>query len=98
MMNLKCLRNNVTICVFGIVDDVNVHIANISTVTNKIYTTLSGYELLATESFKKLHEALPFDDDKPTEQTDYRKFDISVHFDKSELNRVIGMCSRKLEF
>ena len=95
-MNLKCLRNNVTICVFGVIDDVQVHIANISTVTNQIYTTLSGYSLLATDTFKECHKALSFDEDIPTEKQEYRKFDTSVKFNKCELDQVIRMCSRTI--
>lgn len=108
MNKFKCNVNLNTVCVFAVMDDASYcHLANIDIRTNRIYTTRAGYELLATDNFKSNHFISYFDEQKCTETYDkqeefkdslFRKFDVAVNFAASELQRVIGMCSREFEF
>ena len=94
---LKCNHNLNTVTVFSVIEGTMTHLANIDKRTNRIYSTLSGYRLIATEEFYENHQPMMFDDDDESEEGPaYRKFDVAVAFDPTELHRVIDMCSREL--
>lgn len=107
MNKLSTKFNGKTICVFANIEKINVHLANIDTMTNRIYTTYQGYELLASNGFKRNHNILSMEDEisedsdnafcrKP--ETNFRKFNACVIFQHSELSSVISMCNRAVEF
>lgn len=94
MSNLKTKFNGKTLCVFANIDkDIQVHLANIDTMANRIYTTPDGYDLISTNEFKKDHPLTFFDENSKTE---YRKFSGIVVFRQNEIQQVIRMCSRAL--
>ena len=109
MNSLKTTFNGRTLCLFVKVDtDILVHLGNIDTATNRIYTTLGGYDLIATNAFKSNHKLLSFDEEliksEYNELDDFfnnrphkfRKFNVCVDFSKIELPNIISMCNRVL--
>lgn len=95
---LKCNHNLNIVTVFSYIEGITTHLANIDKRTNRIYTTRDAYELLATPIFKETHKVEWFDMDVDSEKAPYRKFQVSVKFDKDELHKVLAMCSRELVF
>lgn len=94
MTKFKTTFNRNTFCVFAVVDtDIQIHLANIDTKVNRIYTTADGYSLLATNEFKSNHKLQYFEEDSKTE---YRKFNAIIDFKASELKNLISMCTREL--
>ncbi len=94
---LKCNHNLNTITVFSVIEGNMTHLASIDKRTNRIYSTLSGYRLIATDDFYDSHLPMMFDEeDEHEDGPAYRKFDVAVQFSAHELNRVISMCSREL--
>ena len=94
MNRFKTTFNGRTLCVFANIEkDIQVHLANIDTMTNRIYTTPEGYELIGTNAFKKDHPITFFEE---TGKTEYRKFSGIVVFKKDEIQQVISMCNRAL--
>lgn len=109
MSKFKVSFNGSTLCVFSVIEEsCYTHLANIDTLTNRIYTTIGGYELLGDNLFKKNHKPAFFDkqdnsnlyseseDSYKSEQ--FRKFNVAVQFDPKELEAVIKMCSRAFNF
>lgn len=95
-MNRLKTTNGSTMCIFAIIDnDVHVHLGNIDTKTNRIYTTHEGYNLISTNAFKSNHKLEWFEEDKKSK---YRKFCCSISFLQNELTSVIQMCNRELMF
>lgn len=111
MNKFKTTFNGKTLCVFVVIDsDIVVHLANIDTITNRMYTTIDGYNLVATNLFKQNHSLLMFDEE-PIDNSSYeddftfekskqpfRKFNACVGFHKYEIPSIIKMCSREFEF
>lgn len=95
---LKCNHNLNIVTVFSSIEGITTHLANIDTRTNRIYTTKEGYELIADDAFKVNHSIAWFDMEVESNQAPYRKFPVSVSFDKWELTDVFAMCSRELVF
>ena len=91
---LKCNHNLNIVTVFSVIEGDMTHLANIDKLTNRIYTTISGYDLIATEHFRQSHEPLVIDEDE--EDPAYRKFGVSIEFHPDELMNVVSMCSREL--
>ena len=111
MNKFKCNHNLNTITVFAIIDGASYcHLANVDTRTNRIYTTQAGYDLLATNSFKSNHKVSYYDDidtftaskvynaQEEFKTSLYRKFDVAVSFNHSELPDIVRMCSREFTF
>lgn len=93
----KVAFNGRTLCVFAVINSSDLgsivtHIANIDTMSRRIYTTADGYNLLATDEFKSTHEVLKFED------AGLRKFNVCTNFYISELSSIIKMCSREFVF
>ena len=84
-----------TVTVFSSIEGITTHLANIDKRTNRIYTTKSAYEFLATPEFKVNHPVEWFEEEK---DTPYRKFNVAVRFYADELLTVLHMCSRELVF
>ncbi len=95
---LKCNHNLNIVTVFSSIEGITTHLANIDTRTNRIYTTKEGYELIADSCFKSTHNLEWFDMEVESNQAPYRKFPVSISFDKWELTDVFAMCSRELVF
>lgn len=103
---LQVKFNGATLCVFANIDkSIMVHLANIDTKSNRIYTTFDGYDLIATQPFKANHKMQFFDKQEEKQEYDdsqnfgkslYRKFDVAVDFTAQELSKIIAMCSREL--
>ena len=94
MSKFKTTFNGKTLCVFANIDkNIQVHLANIDTITNRIYTTPDGYELISTNEFKQDHPFTFFED---TNKSEYWKFSGIVMFRKDEITQVISMCNRAL--
>ena len=94
MSKLKTTFNGRILCVFANIDkDIQVHLANIDTMTNRIYTTPDGFDLISTNEFKKDHSIEFFEESSKSE---YRKFSGIVVFKKDEVQQVISMCNRAL--
>lgn len=87
-----------TVTVFSSIEGITTHLANIDKRTNRIYTTKSAYEFLATDEFKVNHPVEWFDQDEKPENVPYRKFNVAVRFHADELHTVLRMCSRELVF
>lgn len=94
MIKLRTTFNGKTICVFANIEkDIQVHLANIDTSVNRIYTTKDGFDLISTNAFKEDHPIEFFGDDKIA---DYRKFNAIVVFYPSEIRTLINMCNRQI--
>lgn len=97
----KVKFNGKTLCVFATINDeelgnIIVHIANIDTMANRIYTTFDGYYMLATPDFQASHTILKFDEEANT--NDIIKFNVCVDYTAEELTHIIKMCSRYFSF
>lgn len=98
----KVKFNGKTLCVFATINDkelgnIIVHIANIDTMANRIYTTFDGYHMLATPDFQASHTMLKFDEEEAN-TNDIIKFNVCVDYTAEELTRIIKMCSRYFSF
>lgn len=103
--SVKVASNNI-ICVFGKWEDINVHMANIDTRTNRIYTTGEGAKMIFSNSFIENHPIQYFEDSDVTEldtwggkqynisktNQSYNKFNACIEFKKDEIQNVLNLC------
>jgi len=101
----KFASNNV-VCVFGDYAGISVHLGNIDLRTNRLYTTVDGYDILASNCFKQNHKLRFFNEESIEDgdcfnyynyhaKSEYNKFTACVDLQKDEISDVIKMCNHK---
>lgn len=108
MARIMVKRNTSTHCIFWVENDIWVHIGNIDTLVNRIYTTRDGWNLIATNELKTNHRLLMFEEDIVDDEEyndrdawsnykshrSFSKFNACVDYRPSELYQIINNISR----